>query len=519
MGSARSIGILTSINAVGAVISVTTTIVIAHLFGTTRALEVFFAASALRASVTSLTQTGQLTELFLPIYHRVKHSDGQSAAHGAFSVIVNWMILVATGISILIWLGAPLLIRLLVPGFTAEDHLLGVRMVRWLVPLLCIQVILALIQMLAHAEKRFGVPEAITLATRVGNLAGIAAMYYFLGIWAMVVSLWIGSAIHLAGYLVLLRRMGYRHRFQLHQRGFGAWPIFRKLFVTFSYTGATQVYVFALNAGVSTLPQGTYAVVQYVLQIYDKTRSVFLRPVSVVFFTDVSVALMKAAGTVRDLTRAALARYLAIGSLILLAIVASARPLLGAMWGGKRFGPESLDLAAWLMGLMYIRLFASGFGQILRKVIMGLGMVTSQYIGSSLVQLLSAGASFGLIYLWGVHGCIAALLFNAVGLGLVPLVILLLRRRDLVVFYPVHAVWRWCVAGGLGGLSGMALKMMFEGQTLIAGRVGLFLWACALAGTSVAVALVVAWLLRVYEVRELARRVHARLRQRGITAE
>ena len=56
----RTIGLLTVLNIVGAGLGIVPSIVKAQFFGTTRALEVLFAASALEVMVARLTQTGAL---------------------------------------------------------------------------------------------------------------------------------------------------------------------------------------------------------------------------------------------------------------------------------------------------------------------------------------------------------------------------------------------------------------------------------------------------------------------------
>jgi len=50
---------------------------------------------------------------------------------------------------------------------------------------------------------------------------------------------------------------------------------------------------------------------------------------------------------------------LAVVPASIVAAVACARPLLGGLWGGKKFAPEHLDLAAFLMGFFYLSILPS----------------------------------------------------------------------------------------------------------------------------------------------------------------
>ena len=157
----------------------------------------------------------------------------------------------------------------------------------------------------------------------------------------------------------------------------------------------TQVYAFALDAGLSMLPVGIFAAFKYVrTYFYDKAIAILLRPVSVVFFTHVSEALARGAKDVRDLAKTALARALGVTMVGAVAIVVSARPLLAGMWG---FGGAELDAATVLIVLHFLLLFASAAEQVARKTTMSLGLVNRQYLSASVVQAASAAAAWWLI--------------------------------------------------------------------------------------------------------------------------
>lgn len=497
---------MTILNVVGAVIGVASSVVVAYFFGTSRALEIYFAAATLLALTTSLTQTGQLSEIFLPVYHRIKHDEGIERAQRAFSIILNWMMISVAVLSLVLWVLTPVLVRLLVPGFGTEDRVLCARMFRWLLPILGVQVALSLVRTLANAERWFGKPEAIGVGARASVLVGIAALAHPFGTWAMVAALWIGQGLHVLGYAIMLPRLGYRYRFCLRQEGFSAWSVFSKLFATLGYAGATQVYGFVLNAALSLLPQGTYAVFKYVQQLYARTRGVFIRPISVVFFTQFSESLARGAENVKAFARAALSRCLGISSLAIVAIVVAGQPLLSGLWGSKRFGPEHLDLAAMLLAVFYVLLLASALGQIGRKMTISLGMVGRQYLSTSAVQVLSAACAWGLISYFGVPGAMATVVFNSAALASAPLIVLLVWRKDMVPFYPVDRIARWIVSAMAGLAAGFCLKWFMAGPPLD-GRIGQLLLAAMLGGSAALVSLLVAWLVNVYEVRESCRRL------------
>lgn len=83
----KNIGQLTIIKIAGAILGVTYSIIQVQYFGASREIEVYFAAVSVIYLVTSLAQSGQLTELFLTIFHKNLNKDGKVVAKTCLSVV------------------------------------------------------------------------------------------------------------------------------------------------------------------------------------------------------------------------------------------------------------------------------------------------------------------------------------------------------------------------------------------------------------------------------------------------
>lgn len=501
VSTGRSIGILTLLNLAGAVLAVANSVVIAWFFGTSRALEVFFAASTLQVLLFSLTQTGQLAEVFLPVYHRIRQDRGPAAAHEAFAVIANWMVLAVCGLAAAMWLLAGPLMALLVPGFGSEDQFSAAGMFRALLPLLPLQVYFSLATTLANAERCFGRAEAIGVVSRLGMIVATAALAARTGTSALVAAAYVAAILQIVFCGLMLARMGYRHRLRLRSDHFSARGVFARTATTLGYVGATQVWALAFNAALSRLPQGTFAVFKYVQTLHARTNSVLLRPVSVVFFTHFSQALAAGAQNLRCLVHSALGKSLALLVPVLAAAAVAGRDVLAGLWGWRSFDPARLDLAALLLIVLLGLLLASALGQIARKTTMSLGMVARQYWTSAAIQLGCAALAW-----WAMsdsRGAIGLIAANEIALAAVPVCLLGLWRRDLVAFYPLGDAARWLLAGaaavGCGWLAQrlVPLTPLTHPGLLLARGLGL---ATLTAGAAV----LAAGLLGVADVRKLA---------------
>lgn len=449
MGTQKAIGQLIGLNAASAVLGLATSVLIARLFGTTPEAAVYFGATTLLAVTVSMTQTGQILEIFMPVYHQRRRVAGMEAAHAAVSVTMNWMAIGLGLLATLVAAGAPTLVRLLLPGFAPDSQLLGANVFRAIAPLLAVRSLLAMLHMVGNAERRFGVPESVALVGRLFSIGTIVLATPSLGIWALVLALWVGDVCRLVGFGLVLFQLGYRYRPILRIPGYRASAVFRQMLYTIWYAGATQVWTFALNAALSLLSEETYALYKHVETIYRRTSSLVLRPVSVVFFTLFAETAAKGLSSLWALVREATNQALVLAALTLCAGYVSARPVLELLWGGDRFTDVELSLAAKILAAMFGLMLVQGPAQVLRKASVAAGWVRPLYLGMAGVQLLSAASAGPLVVRFGVWGAIAALGVNAAGFLIVPIVLVRTHAGEWVGVQ-VRTVFRWAIAVGLG---------------------------------------------------------------------
>ena len=499
----KSIITLTFLNFLGVMVTLAASIITVYYFGTSRSIEIFFAASSLQALAISLSQSGQINEILIPMYHRLGKSEGATSAHTAYSVAINWAIIALGFIALALWLLAPWAANIIVPGFEAADRESVVLMFRWILPLLPLQVTIALLQGVANAEHSFGRVEAYNI---LGQLAGLGCIVFFsstLHTWAMVLSLWVSQTIILGTYVVMLHKIGFRYRAAISHPSMSWRGLTGKMGMTFLYAGATQVYALVFSAGLSLLPQGTFATFNYVTRLYSKINSMLLRPVSTVFFTHFSKAFTNNEGLVH-LVKAALERTLTIGFLMTAVISCSAYSIIKLMWGSKLFSAEYLNLAAHLMTLFMLMLLMSGVGQVLRKLLIANGSIWQVYLSLTLTQIFSAILAFILPKTFGVNGAMAMLIINSALTVLICALLLRNKMPHLKSFYPIREFNKWivvCILAASGGmliesqLMGIATQpqsRLFAGVTAVSAGVVALLLACLFA-----------WILRIGDMLKL----------------
>jgi peptidoglycan biosynthesis protein MviN/MurJ (putative lipid II flippase) len=498
------------LNALNAGLGLLSTVLIAFFYGTGREAEIYFAAIGLHASLTSLTQTGQVAEVLLPSYHALRESRGSVSAFRAYLAMTNKFLAVLASLCLLGWLIAPVLTRLRVPGFDVADIELATVIFQWIVPLVVLQVATALLKTLANAERLFGTPELVGAIARVLSLAVLLVFAGRLGVWALVLALWCAGVGELLGITWLLARRGFVYRPTIRlPADTEDVRLFSKLFATLPYVGFTQLYVFALDAGLSQLSQGSFAVFKYATTIWSRTQGVFLQPVNVTFFTRFSEMAARGMAGSAAIVEETIGRALAISALVMTAVLAGGGPVLTALWSGERFPPERISALVWLLAGLYVLLPVSAAATIMRKVAVTLRKVREMYLALAAVQVFSAVVAWQIVSAMGLVGALIASALNVVGFCLAPLLVLRFSGAEISLRLPVARLWRWTVAvvGGVtvALLTARLLRDVGNGSDwhrFVEMSLGL-----AMAALGCGTAMVMSWALRVPETRQLVKKL------------
>jgi len=460
-GFTKSIGLISILNLANVFVSVASTLVIAYLFGVSRQVEIFFAASQVFTIFVSLAQTGQLTEAFIPIFHRIKAELSLSHAYKASSALINWILIFAAILAAAIALLAPAFTKFLVPGFDSGEQESVAILVVILCPLIILQVMLAFFKAIGHAQKLYGWPEAVGI---LGNLLQLTIIvcFYQKGALALVWGLIANITLQFLVMLFALLKNGYRHSFVLILDFFQVGDVFRRLYATSFYVLCAQGAGVAMTASLSGLSPGIYAAYNYALRMYSKAGSVLLRPISIVFFTNFSEAFAQGGESLKKLGIQALSRSLLVISLSILAMMSSADFFLSALLLGEKFPVEKIELTELFLSLFVISYLMVGFGQIARKTNVAVGDFDIQYYLLATCQLITALITLLLIPMLGVTGVIIVILAQAVLQPMASGLLLWLRNGGLFVFYDLKLLGKWLLSLTAALLASNVIRYGFD---------------------------------------------------------
>lgn len=414
----RSIGLVGIVNICAAVVAILQAFAVGRFFGTTVGIENYFAAVLFYQSILKLTQTGQIAEVFTPYYHSLKASKGPRVAFDLLSVLLNWLLLFAAGLTAILYFSAGFIIPFVVPGFEPERLETCISMFRLIIPLLSLKVIEALLANLLVGEKQFVAPEIARLICAILGLALIVFFHATYYAWVMIGALWVSNITSLLLFACLLYRTGYRYSPRFSHHEFSILHIFKNIPAIFGYVSCTQIYSIAITAGLSALPQGTLAVYTYAQKISSRINGVLMTPLSVVFFNHFSSALASGGESVKKLTDQALKIAIVVSTFALVATLSGGFPGLKAIWLSDIFSETSV-FHTYIVTIAFCALpFCNALGLIYRKINMSHQLISQQYLLTTLVQIVSTPLAIYTIPAIGLAGAIGLIFFNGLAMAI-----------------------------------------------------------------------------------------------------
>jgi peptidoglycan biosynthesis protein MviN/MurJ (putative lipid II flippase) len=452
-------GRLGLVNALLLGLSVVQAFVTGRLFGTSVGIEVYFAASTFYQTAVSLMQTGQVTEVVTPLFHRLVHERGDEIGDRMFYILINWMALIALVVSSTAFVAAGWLVPLLTPGFTISAHEDAIRVFRAIIPLTAIQIVQSLLTCYLTAKKQFVKQELFRVLSIASSLLVIITAFSWFDVWAMVLALWASNLVMICSLCYFVHRAGYRHRLLMWDIEISFRTLFRSIPSIGAYVILTQFFSLALTASLSTLPQGALAVFSYARRVFMRLSTLVSRPIAVVFFNHYSAEVAKDSERTRTLGIDALRIQLTAVTWLIVVVYASGYQGLKFLWLSEKFPVEQVWHTYLLLGLLCLSLLFSGPGQIYRKINVSHGFVVDQYLVFAVVQLLCGISALILIPNFGFLAAVGVVVVNPCLMALSAGVMVMKRSPVAFVRYRVQDCMRCGVIALIIGVPAVVFSM------------------------------------------------------------
>jgi putative peptidoglycan lipid II flippase len=435
---------------------------LAAVFGASATTDAFFIATIIPTMAATVVVSGALAPALLPVFTAALHERTRAWA------LANALVTMATvALAILcggLFLGAPLIVRRLAPGFDPHTTTLAVQLTMMGVPLLGLLGLSALLAALANSLASFRVPALSTTVVNGGAFLSIVLFSATAGIHGAVIGLVAGALLQLVLQTVSLRRAGWHYAPSFAWQQPAVIQVLRLFAPLSAFVALAQVVPIVERVVSSQLPAGDLSLLAYAAKLFQIPGVVLSSSLAIVLYPQ--FAQRHVAGEA-DRLLAALVRGVRTSVFLTLPSALwffwNAEPLVRLIFQRGQFSPAQAQATAHLVQFYMLALVPSGALLLLTSALHAQRkMVLTLLLGIVNTTVYIIGA-FSFASVFGLAGLPLAFVVSQVfGCALFGMAVFGLRAlnglRDSALFKLVAA--GIVVAGALAGWS------LFSGVSL-----------------------------------------------------
>ena len=286
--SNRTIGKISSFMLLTGLLSLVQNILTVQIFGTSREVEIYFAALVILTTIERLFNVGVINDILIPTFIKIKEKENNFTAMTSFSLINNWFILFTCIASTILYFGAPIFLTLVLPGFKNIEIQRTVEIFRIIAIFIPIRMFNGMCSIPFKANEIYTVHEKTGIINRIILIALLLIASDLYGINILITGTILGINIRFFYILFLLKKNNLQYQFLFKSDQFSAKWILGKIYIPIIQTLSLQINRWIVLGALTILPQGYLAIYRYVYQLYGQFSSIIIKSVGTVFLTEVS---------------------------------------------------------------------------------------------------------------------------------------------------------------------------------------------------------------------------------------
>jgi len=260
-------------------------IVTGAMFGTSSNLDAYMTASRIPEMIFLIVAGGALGSALIPTFSSYTARGDTGGAWRLTSAVINLVLITLTIIAALVGLFAPALVRtVLAPGYSAEQQLVTVQLLRVLLISSVIFGASGVIMAALNAEQHFLLPALAPSLYNTAIILGAVLLGSRIGVMGLAVGVVVGSALHLLIQIPGLRRRNARYTFTLGLRDPAVRQVARLMAPRVLGTAIAQLNFVINNSLASHLGQGAVSAINFAWMIMLLPQGIFAQAVGTAAF-------------------------------------------------------------------------------------------------------------------------------------------------------------------------------------------------------------------------------------------
>ena len=333
------------------------TVVLGTTFGAGPELDDFFAAFRLPDLIFQVVAAGAMGSALIPILAGLLATGERAHAWRVVATVANLLLAALTVLAIAAFIAAPLLVRLLAPGFDAAGLARTTDLTRIMLVAPILLALGAVATSALNAEARFTAAALAPIVYNVAIIGGAMLLGPTMGVTGLAIGVVVGALGHVAIQLPTLLGLGFRPILRIDLRDDAARRVLALLGPRALGLGASQFTFIVMTALASGLGAGAVSAYSIAFALLQIPIGVVGVPLGIVIFP--SIAREHALGAI-DSYVALVTRSVRLLVFVMVPIaaigIALRAPVVELLFGYGKFdaadiGRTAGTLAAFLLGL------------------------------------------------------------------------------------------------------------------------------------------------------------------------
>ena len=406
-------------------------IVISHQFGTSRALDAYFAAFSVPDFIFNIVAGGALGSAFIPTFAAALALGDTGRAWRLASAVINLALILTTAIAVLLAAFAPQVVAATVAqGFAPEDQALTAALMRWMLITPIVFGVSGIVMGILNSHQHFVLPALAPVLYNAAIIAGALFIAPTMGVYGLAAGVVAGAFLHLLIQIPWLVHARMQYAPTLGLSNADVREVGRLMLPRTFGIAAVQINFLVNTMLASGLPAGRIAALSYAWRLMLLPVGIVGQSLGTAVFPTFSEQNARQEHddfqrTFSTAFRATL--YLTIPAAVGLFILGG--PLIVLVFQRGEFDAQSTSETAWALQFYALALFAHSSLEILTRAFYAMHDTRTPVVVGVGSMVVNVALSFALIAPLAQGGLALA---NSIATILEMLTLLLLLRRRMI---------------------------------------------------------------------------------------
>ena len=276
------------ITAVAKVLGLLRDVVFANVYGTSIEATAYFAALKIPTQIVDIVLSSAITSTFIPVFNEVFQKEGKDKANHFASNFINTVSMIATLLSIIGIIFAPILVKLFASGFEGYTLELTINLVRITFPMIIFTAMAFSFVGFLQSYGEFNVPASIS---GISNLAVIVFLLLFsskVGIQGLCYFIVFAWFLQLIIQIPFAKKFGYNFKFFIDLKDQNLKKVVRLAIPILISTAVLPINNLVSMRFASSMNDGEMAALEYAYKLYVVVYGVFTYAVGNIIFPELS---------------------------------------------------------------------------------------------------------------------------------------------------------------------------------------------------------------------------------------